>query len=159
MNAEQSATPPQQQFEIQKVYLKDVSLEVPNSPSIFTEQWKPEINLQINTSSSQIAENIYNVTLTLTVTAKLGEKTAYLVEIQQSGIFTIKGFPNDHLGAMLGAFCPNILFPFGREAIASLVQKSGFPPLVLNPVNFDALYLQQLEAKKKAQQNTQQADN
>lgn len=149
MSEEQSATPPQQQFEIQKIYLKDVSLEIPNAPNIFTEQWKPDINLQINTASSQISENVYESVLTLTVTAKLGEKTAYLAEIQQAGIFTIKGFPNEQLGPMMGAFCPNILFSFGREAIASLVQKSGFPPLLLNPVNFDALYLQQLEAQKK----------
>lgn len=152
MSDEQSATSPQQQFEIQKLYLKDVSLEIPNAPNIFTEQWKPDINLQINTSSSLISENIYEVVLTLTVTAKLGEKTAYLVEVQQAGIFSIRGFPNEHLGAMMGAFCPNVLFPFGREAIASLVQKSGFPPLLLNPVNFDALYLQQLEAQKKRNQ-------
>lgn len=159
MSAEQSANQAQQQFEIQKIYLKDVSLEVPHSPGIFTQQWKPEINLQINTTSSPIAENVYNVVLTLTVTAKLAEKTAYLIEVQQAGIFTIKGFSNDHMGPMLGAFCPNILFPFSREAIASLVQKSGFPPLLLNPVNFDAIYLQQIEAQKKAQHGPEKTDS
>ena len=146
--SEANNTSNQQQFEIQKLYLKDVSLETPNSPLIFTEQWKPEINLQLNNTSTPLADNVYDVVLTLTVTAKLGEKTAYLAEIQQAGIFTLKGFADEQLGPMLGAFCPKILFPFAREAVASLVQKGGFPPLLLNPVNFDALYFQHMQAKQ-----------
>ena len=149
--SEANNTSNQQQFEIQKIYLKDVSLETPNSPLIFTEQWKPEINLQLNNTSTPLADNVYDVVLTLTVTAKLGEKTAYLAEIQQAGIFTLKGFADEQLGPMLGAFCPNILFPFAREAVASLVQKGGFPPLLLNPVNFDALYFQHMQTQQDKQ--------
>lgn len=144
---------PQQQFEIQKIYLKDVSVETPNSPLIFTEQWKPEVNLQLNHASKAVAEHVHEVVLTLTVTAKQGEKTAYLVEIQQAGIFGLRGFSDDQLGAMLGAYCPNMLFPYAREAISSLIQKSGFPPLLLNPVNFDVLYMQQLARQKAAAQS------
>ncbi len=138
-------TPQQPRFEIQKIYLKDVSLETPNSPMIFTEQWNGETNLQLNNTSTQLAEDIYEVALTLTVTTKLGDKTAYLVEVKQAGIFTAAGFDADQLGAMLGAYCPNVLFPYAREAISTLAQKGGFPPLWLAPINFDALYLQQLQ--------------
>lgn len=141
---------PAQKVEIQRVYLKDVSLETPNSPQIFSErQWQPAVNLQINSASAVLSENVHEVVLKLTVTAKLGDKTAYLVEIQQAGVFLLGGFPKEKLGPVLGAFCPNILFPFAREAIASLVSKGGFPPLLLNPVNFDALYLQHLQAKNQ----------
>ena len=139
---------PQQQFDIQKIYLKDASLETPNSPHIFKEQWSPEIKLQINTSTSSLSETTYEVVLNLTVTAELGEKTAFLVEVQQAGIFFLKGFPNDQMGPMLGAFCPSILFPYAREAIDALVIKGGFPPLMVKPVNFDALYLQHVQARQ-----------
>ena len=138
----------QHQLEIQKIYLKDVSLETPNSPMIFREPWKPEIQIQLNSNASGMSEQLYEVVLTLTVTAKLGDKTAYLAEVQQAGIFTLKGFDDNQLGPVLGAFCPNVLYPFAREAVASLVGKGGFPPLLLNPVNFDALYLQRLQSQK-----------
>ena len=141
---------PAQKLEIQRVYLKDVSLETPNSPQIFSErQWQPEINLQINSTSAIVSDELREVVLKLTVTAKLGDRTAYLVEVQQAGVFMLTGFPDEQLGPVLGAFCPNILFPFAREAIASLVSKGGFPPLLLNPVNFDALYLQHTQAQKQ----------
>lgn len=143
-------TTPSQQLEIQKVYLKDVSLETPNSPMIFTEQWKPEINVQLNSNASPITDNVHEVVLTLTITARLGDKTAYLAEVHQAGIFALKGFDAQQLGPVLGAFCPNVLYPFAREAIASLVGKGGFPPLLLNPVNFEALYLQRRQAQKTA---------
>ena len=144
-----------QQLEIQKVYLKDVSLETPNSPMIFAgqQQWQPEIQVQLNNNATQVAENVHEVVLSLTVTAKSGDKTAYLVEIQQAGIFILKGFNPQQMGQVLGAFCPNILYPFAREAVASLVNKGGFPPVLLNPVNFDALYLQRqqnMQAQAKA---------
>jgi preprotein translocase subunit SecB len=142
---------PSQQLEIQKIYLKDVSLETPNSPMIFTEQWQPETSVQLDNVSEQLADYVYEVLLTLTVTAKLGEKTAYLVEIQQAGIFTVQGFTDEQLGHVLGAFCPNTLFPFAREVLASMVSKGGFPPLLLNPINFDALYLQRLQSRQAQQ--------
>lgn len=152
MTEEANASAQPQQFEIQKVYVKDLSLETPNSPLIFTEQWQPQINLQINSVAQQLNEQTYEVTITLTVTAKQGEKTAYLAEIKQAGLFALKGFPKEQLGPVLGAFCPNILFPYVREAVDALLIKGGFPPLALKPVNFDAIYMQQLQAQRAAQQ-------
>ncbi|HSH30386.1 MAG TPA: protein-export chaperone SecB [Thiohalobacter sp.] len=131
------------QFAIQKIYVKDLSFETPNSPAVFTEEWKPEVNLNLNTESRGIAENVYEVVLKLTVTATQGEKTTYLAEVQQAGIFTMSGFSEDEIKPMLGAFCPNTLYPFARETVADLIQRGGFPPLLLAPINFDALYAQQ----------------
>ncbi|HXH02951.1 MAG TPA: protein-export chaperone SecB [Candidatus Competibacteraceae bacterium] len=138
----------QPQFEIQKLYLKDASLETPNSPFVFTQQWQPEISLQLATQTSQVADDLHEVVLRLTVTAKLGDKTAYLVEVQQAGLFTLLNFPTEQMGPMLGAYCPNILFAYAREAVDNLVAKGGFPALALKPVNFDALYLQHLQAQQ-----------
>lgn len=136
----------QQLFKIQRVYIKDVSYESPQTPHVFTKntQWQPSVALHLNTESKALENDIYEVVLTVTATVKLGEEVAYLTEIKQAGLFLIKGFEAGRLGPMLGSFCPNILFPFAREEIASLVQKGGFPQLLLDPVNFDALYAQHL---------------
>ena len=139
---------PQQQFDIQKVYLKDVSLETPNSPAIFTEQWQPETEVRLETNATPVAENLFEVVLTVTVTAKLGERTAYLAEVQQGGLFTLRGFDDAQMGHMLHAFCPNILFPFAREELGSLIGKGGVPALLLNPINFDGLYMQRLQQQQ-----------
>jgi len=140
---------PQQAFSIQKVYLRDVSFECPNSPKIFTGgSWEPNINLSIATNHRQVGDDFYEVVLTITVTSKIGEETAYLVEAQQAGVFLLRGFPEADLEPMLGSFCPNILFPFAREEIANLVTKGGFPQLLLEPINFDAVYAQSLEKKQ-----------
>lgn len=139
----------QQQFAIQKIYLKDASFESPNSPAMFTMEWKPEVNLDLNTNNQVLSEGIYNVVLSLTATVKNNEQTAFLVEVQQAGIFNIIGFAENDMGHMLGSFCPNILFPYAREAISDLVTKGGFPPLLLAPVNFDALYAQHLEQQQQ----------
>ncbi len=141
----------QQQFDIQKIYLKDASLETPSSPGIFAEKWTPEIKLQINTTANTLRENVHEIVLTLTVTATLGAKTAFLAEIQQAGIFVLKGIKKDQIGPVLGAFCPNILFPYARETVDALVTRGGFPPLMLKPVNFDALYLQHVQARRNQQ--------
>ena len=138
------------EFVIIRIYLKDVSFETPNSPEVFTQEFKPEINLQLNTAVKRIEEGLHEVVLNITVTAKQGEKTGFLVEVQQAGIFTVKGFDEAQKGAMLGAYCPNTLFPFAREAISELVTKGGFPPLLLAPVNFDAMYAER--AAERAQQ-------
>lgn len=120
----------QQQFAIQKIYVKDISFESPNAPTVFTEgEWKPEVNVQINTETRNVADNLHEVTLTVTVTAKQLEKTAFLVEIKQSGIFQMIGFEEDQMGGMLGAYCPEVLFPYAREAISDLVTKGGFPQM------------------------------
>ena len=133
------------EFGIQKVYIKDVSFETPNSPEIFKEQWQPDINLQLNNNTKSLDDSIHEVVLTLTVTAKIGEKTAFLIEVQQAGIFNIKGYSEQEMGAMAGAYCPNILFPYARETISDLVTRGGFPQLLLAPINFDALYQQHLQ--------------
>ena len=139
----------EQQVSIQKLYLKDVSFESPNAPSVFADgDWQPEVNIQLNSSNHTIAQDTYEVDLKITVTAKQSKKTAFLVELTQSGIFTIAGFDEENLRGMLGAFCPETLFPFAREAIAELVSKGGFPPLLLAPVNFNALYMQQAQQQQ-----------
>jgi len=141
----------QQQFAIQKIYIKDVSLESPNSPAIFQEgQWQPEVNVQINTVAKSAADNLHEVVLTITVTAKQNGKTAFLVEVKQAGLFLLSGFPAEQLGGMLGAYCPEVLFPFAREAISELVSKGGFPQLLLAPVNFNALYTQHQQQAPQA---------
>lgn len=133
------------QFAIQKIYLKDTSFETPNSPAIFTEKWEPAINLELQTSGSPLADNVHEVVLTVTMTVKLGEKTAYLVEVHQAGVFTVNGIEGEELGHLLGSYCPNILFPYVRAAISDIVIKGGFPQILLTPVNFDALYAQRKE--------------
>jgi preprotein translocase subunit SecB len=145
----------QTQFDIQKVYCKDISLETPNSPGVFRDDWSPDINVQMNTEASQLAEGIYEVVLMVTVTAKLGESTAFLVEVQQGGIFTIGGMEESELGPVLGSLCPGILFPYAREAVSDLVTRAGFPPLVLSPVNFDALFYQHLMEQQSDEEPTQ----
>lgn len=145
-----------QRFAIQKTYLKDVSFESPNSPQAFTSEERPEINVQLNSSNQAIAEDTYEVVLDITVTATHNEQTAFLVELKQAGIFTIAGFPEENLRGMLGAYCPETLFPFAREAISELIAKGGFRQLLLQPVNFNALYTQQLQ-QQAAQQSEQNA--
>ena len=132
-------------FSIEKIYLKDVSFESPATPAVFTEEWNPEINMDLNSQGHPIDKNVYEVELSLTVTAKNKDKTAFLVEIKQCGIFSIANMDEDNLNGMLGSFCPNILFPYAREAISDLVTKGGFPQLLLAPVNFDAIYAQHVQ--------------
>lgn len=144
---------PEMNFVIQRIYVKDASFEAPHAPQIFKEEWKPEVNVDLQTKTQSLEEGIYEVVLHLTVTVKMGDKTAFLVEAHQGGIFTIKGFPQDQINQALGAMCPTILYPYARETISSLVTGGGFPQLLLAPVNFDALYLahqkQEQEKSKK----------
>ena len=138
------------EFSILRIYLKDVSFETPNSPGVFTQEFKPEIGLQLNTAIKRIEEDLHEVVLNITVTAKQGEKTGFLVEVQQAGIFSLKGFDEAQKGTMLGAYCPNVLFPYAREEISALVTKGGFPPLLLAPINFDVIYAE--KTAERAQQ-------
>ena len=142
----------EKQFAIQKIYIKDISFETPNSPKVFTQKWEPSLDLNLGTHVENLENSMYEVSLSLTATVKIADNTAYLVEIKQAGIFTIEGFSEQEMGPMLGSFCPNILFPYAREAVSDLVTKGGFPQLILAPVNFDALYMQHL------QQNQQNAE-
>jgi preprotein translocase subunit SecB len=132
----------QPQFGIQRIFTKDVSFESPNSPDIFRKEWKPQVKLDLNTQTRQLDNDAYEVVLTLTVSAKIEEETAFLCEVQQAGIFSISGFPDETRDQMLGAYCPNILFPYARECVDTSVVKGSFPALMLAPVNFDALYMQ-----------------
>lgn len=145
----QGAASTTKEFVIQKVYIKDVSFETPNSPAVFTQKWEPNVNLELSTAGRALADGVHEVVLSLTVTAKLGDKTAYLVEAHQAGVFTIRGFSAEEMGPMLGSFCPNILFPFAREAVSDIVNKGGFPQLLLAPVNFDALFAQHMQSLKQ----------
>ncbi len=135
-------------FTIQRIYIKDVSFEAPNSPKVFRDEWKPEVNVDLQTRTDKLEDDIYDVVLHLTVTVKMGETTAFLCEVHQAGIFMLKGFPEEQLNHALGSMCPNILYPYAREAISDIVTRGGFPQLLLAPVNFDALYMQHLEQQK-----------
>lgn len=133
-----------QQFAIQRLYVKDLSVECPNSPEIFLENWEPDLDLNLDVDGSkQLEDGIREVVLTVTTTVKVNNKTAFLVEVKQAGIFTMTGFPEDQLNHLVASFCPNILYPYAREVITDAVVKAGFPQLYLAPVNFDALYEQQ----------------
>lgn len=136
------------QFSIQKIYVKDVSFEAPGAPQIFTQQIAPQANLQLSNSATIVGPGVHEVVLSLTVTAKQDDKTIFLVELQQAGIFAIQGYSEQDVAAMLGSYCPNILFPFAREAIADLITRGGFPTLLLAPINFDALYAQRLQSQQ-----------
>lgn len=136
------------EFAIQTLYVKDLSYEAPNVPQVFQEDWKPEVELDLDVKSNELEEGVYESVLKVTATVKLPKNTAFLVEVEQAGIFTVKNFEKDQLQAMLGSFCPSVLFPYAREVVSDMVIKGGFPPLYLAPVNFDALYQQQLEAEK-----------
>ncbi|KTD05447.1 protein-export protein SecB [Legionella gratiana] len=138
------------QFMIQRIYIKDLSFETPNTPAVFQQQWEPELNLDLNTSTTKLEENVFEVVLTVTATVSNQKSTAFLVEVKQAGIFTIQGAPTNQLDHLLNSFCPNILFPYAREAITSQVIRGSFPQLVLAPINFDALYMQQLAEKQKS---------
>ena len=156
-----SATPAdtvQPHFEIQKIYLRDASLECPNSPGLFLEQqWQPEANLQLSSKSEKLDEDNFEVVLTVTLTVKTGKGTAYLVEVHQAGVFLIKNFPEEQMDPLMGIGCPNVLFPFAREAVADLIQKAGFPQHLLPPVNFEAIYAQQMQGSEAPAAEPQKA--
>lgn len=145
------------QFMIQRVFVKDLSYETPNTPAVFQQQWEPELTLDLNTTSTQLEAGVYEVILTVTATVNNQKTVAFLVEVKQAGIFTIQGAPDNQLDHLLNSFCPSILFPYAREAITSQVIRGSFPQLVLAPINFDALYMQQLAEKQKGAQTTEEA--
>lgn len=145
--------PEQAQFQLQKLYVKDVSFELPNAPEIFKDGGQAEIKMNLSQRVNDVSDNIYEVLLTVTVTAMAGEKTAYLAEVQQAGLFMIDGFNDQNQHAVLNTMCPHTLFPYASRVITDLVADGGFPPLVLQPINFDQVYAQRL-----AEANAQQSD-
>ena len=137
------------QFAIEKLYIKDLSLEVPNAPAIFLENESPEISLQLQTGVQRLSEDAFEVVLTATVTSKIGEKTVFLVEVGQGGIFRLRNIPEENLEALLSIACPNILFPYAREVVSDAVVRAGFAPVILQPVNFEALYAARLQQEQE----------
>lgn len=141
-----------QQVSIHTIYLKDASFESPNAPAIFQQNAQPNVQVNVGVNTNQVGDETFDVVLTITVTAKFEDgKTAFLAETLQGGVFGLRGFSDNELGAMLGIYCPNMLFPYAREAIAGMVSKGGFPQLVLQPVNFEAIYAQHLQRQQDGQ--------
>ena len=141
-------------FAIEKLYVKDASIEVPNAPQIFTNRTAPQVSVELGNSATRLDDGVFEVAIKVTVTAKVEETTAFLVEVTQSGIFGIRGIPDENLEVVLAITCPNILFPYAREAVSDMVTRAGFMPVLLNPINFEALYAQQ-----QAEQNKSAAPN
>ncbi len=153
--ADQQSTPaaPEPQFALQRIFIRDLSFEMPMGAQVFTKQWQPQVQVDLNTRSDLIAADIYEVVLTITITAKLGTETAFLIELQQAGLFLVKGLEGEELRRVLMIVCPNILFPYAREAIDSVSLRGSFPPLQLQPVNFEALYLQAAQQAETSPQH------
>jgi preprotein translocase subunit SecB len=141
------AEEPSSTFHLQKIYVKDVSFETPHSPQIFQEQWKPKVNMDISNTARSLSTGQYEVVLAVTVKVTFEERNVYLIEIHQAGIFRMSGFTDEILDRMLATACPNILFPFAREMVSDIVIRGGFPQLLLAPINFEALYLQQMKTE------------
>ena len=140
---------PQAQFTIEKIYVKDVSFEAPNAPQIFSEQGQPQLNMNLNQKVGRLNEQVFEVVLGITLTCTLGEKTVYLAEVEQAGIFGLAGFDERALDMMLGTYCPNVLFPYVRQAISDLITAGGFPPFYIQPINFEGLYAEGLRRRSE----------
>ena len=138
-------------FGIEKIYVKDLSLEIPNAPQVFTQRETPQLSVELSNATTQLDESVFEVAITVTVTSKIGDKTAFLVEVAQAGIFQIRNIPQENLEVILGVTCPNILFPYARETVSDVVTRAGFPPVLLNPINFEALYAQQRQQSEASQ--------
>jgi preprotein translocase subunit SecB len=147
MAEEQPPAAPQKQLLLQKIYVKDLSFESPKAPMVFTTNVAPQTQLNVRSSAQQVAQDTQEVTLTITVEAKDKDSTLFLAEVAQSGIFVIQGYTAEEQSIIIGSFCPNTLYPFAREAISELVSKGGFPPLLLQPLNFDAIYAQAVQER------------
>ena len=138
-------------FSIEKLYVKGVSLEIPNAPQVFLEREAPQVDIQLHHESTKVDDGVYQTLLTVTVTAKVKEKTLFLVEAGQAGIFTIRNIPEADMEPILGIACPNILYPYVREVVSDIVVRAGFPPVMLTPVNFEALFQAQKQAQAEQQ--------
>ena len=140
----------QPQFTVEKIYLKDVYFEAPNAPQIFNEQGQPQLNMNLNQKVGRLDGDLFEVVLGVTLTCMLNEKTVYLAEVEQAGIFGLAGFDDRTLDMMLGTYCPNVLFPYARQSISELISQGGFPPFYLQPINFEGLYAEGL--RRRAEQ-------
>lgn len=150
---------PENHFSIQKIYIKDMSFESPDTPKAFSfAKWEPKIELNLNNAHNSIDDKLYEAVLTITATVKHQDKTAYLIEVQQAGIFAVFGFNDNDKKYLLGSQCMNILFPYARETISDLSTRGGFPPLILSPVNFDALYQQHMQQQAAKEEDVEEAE-
>ena len=145
-----------QNLAIQKIYTKDVSFESPNSPFGFQDEWKPDVSVDLNTDGQSLENNNFEVILKVTVTAKNNDKTAFLVEVHQAGVFHLDGFDEEQRGFILGSYCPGTLFPYARQVISNIVTDGGYPPVILSPVNFEALYQEHQQQRQADDSNEQQ---
>jgi preprotein translocase subunit SecB len=137
-------------FSIEKIYVKDASLEIPSAPQIFTDRTQPQVSIELSNRAQGLDEGVYEVAIKVTVTSKIADKTVFLVEVEQAGIFQIRNVPEENLEMIIGITCPNILFPYAREAVSDLVVRGGFMPVLLNPINFEALFAQQKQQQAEA---------
>jgi preprotein translocase subunit SecB len=141
--AEEKQKSDDKRIAVAKIYVKDFSFESPQAPGVFkADKWSPQTNLNLRSSHTAVGDGVHEVVLTITVEAKEGDATVFLVEVQQAGLFELSGYDDTELSAITGSYCPNILFPYAREAISSTIQRGGFPEFILQPINFDALYMQ-----------------
>lgn len=147
----------QAQLNLQKVYIKDASFEVPNAPQVYQEQGQPQVQLNLGQKHSKLSDDVHEVVLTLTITCTMNDSTAYLAEVHQAGIFGVTGFDEKGLDAVLGSYCPNVLFPYARQILSDLVQNGGFPPFLLQPINFDALYAEQQRRQADGESDGEEA--
>jgi preprotein translocase subunit SecB len=130
-------------FGIEKIYIKDLSLEIPHAPQIFIQREAPQVNIELSNAATKLDDGVFEVVITVTVTSKIEDKTVFLVEVAQAGIFQVRNVSEENLEPIVSVACPNILFPYAREAVSDIVTRAGFPPVLLNPINFEALYAQQ----------------
>ncbi|MGB2832767.1 MAG: protein-export chaperone SecB [Methylotenera sp.] len=137
-------------FSIEKIYVKDASLEIPNAPQIFTDRTQPQVSIELSNAAQTLDDGLFEVAIKVTVTSKIADKTVFLVEVTQAGIFQIRNVPEDNLEMIIGITCPNILFPYARESVSDLVVRAGFMPVLLNPINFEALFAQQKQQQAEA---------
>jgi preprotein translocase subunit SecB len=137
-------------FAIEKIYIKDLSLEIPHAPQIFIQRESPQVSIELGNTATVLDEGVYQVVITVTVTSKIADKTVFLVEVAQAGIFQMRNIPEENIEMILSVTCPNILFPYAREAVSDIVTRAGFPPVLLNPINFEALYAQQKQQQDEA---------
>ena len=146
--------PPQPLFNIEKLYVKDLSLEIPHAPKIFLERDPPQIDMQLQNEAVAVDEGMFDVTITATITAKLKDKTLFLIEAKQAGVFQLRNLPQEEMESVLGVVCPNILYPYLREVVSDVSVRAGFAPVLLNPINFEALYQQRKQQQAAAEPAT-----
>lgn len=142
------------QFSVEKIYVKDVSFEVPNAPQVFNDPTQPQLQMNLNQRVQRVGDNAYEVVLGITLTCTVSDKTAYLAEVQQAGIFGLAGFDDQTLDGMLGTHCPNVLYPYARQTVSDLIQAGGFPPFLMQPINFEALYAEGLRQRAEQGEGT-----